>query len=153
MARLSDLVAYCDTRTRRSAFKDAPGAWNGLQLANEGRVTKIGAAVDAGVAWACRATVDAGAAANAAPAAPACRGAPACAAAASSARSAAARRCMVAATERAMRAVRRVGRRQARGRPLSKASRHDSSPLPFCALAAAAWLGALPVYSNCCRHR
>jgi len=49
MARLSDLVAYCDTRTRRSAFKDAPGAWNGLQVANEGRVTKIGAAVDAGV--------------------------------------------------------------------------------------------------------
>lgn len=49
MARLSDLVAYCDRRTRRSAFKDAPGAFNGLQVANRGRVTKIGAAVDAGV--------------------------------------------------------------------------------------------------------
>lgn len=49
MPKLSDLVDYCDRRTRRSAFKDAPGACNGLQLANDGRVTKIGAAVDAGV--------------------------------------------------------------------------------------------------------
>lgn len=46
---LPDLVAYCDQRTRRSAFKDAPGAFNGLQVANDGRVTKIGAAVDAGL--------------------------------------------------------------------------------------------------------
>lgn len=49
MAKLDDLVAYCDRRTRRSAFKDAPGAFNGLQVANKGVVTKIGAAVDAGV--------------------------------------------------------------------------------------------------------
>lgn len=49
MPTLSDLVAYCDQRTRRAAFKDAPGAFNGLQVANDGRVTKIGAAVDAGV--------------------------------------------------------------------------------------------------------
>jgi dinuclear metal center YbgI/SA1388 family protein len=49
MARLDDLVSYCDRRTRRAAFKDAPGACNGLQLANGGTVTKIGAAVDAGV--------------------------------------------------------------------------------------------------------
>lgn len=49
MARLAQLVSYCDRRTRRSAFKDAPGAWNGLQVANGGIVTKIGAAVDAGV--------------------------------------------------------------------------------------------------------
>jgi putative NIF3 family GTP cyclohydrolase 1 type 2 len=48
MAPLSDLVEFCDTRTRRPAFKDAPGAFNGLQVANDGRVTKIGAAVDAG---------------------------------------------------------------------------------------------------------
>jgi dinuclear metal center YbgI/SA1388 family protein len=48
-AKLADLVAYCDQRTRRAAFKDAPGAFNGLQLANRGRVTKIGAAVDAGL--------------------------------------------------------------------------------------------------------
>jgi dinuclear metal center YbgI/SA1388 family protein len=49
MARLTDLVTYCDRRTRRAAFKDAPGAFNGLQVANDGRVTKIGAAVDAGL--------------------------------------------------------------------------------------------------------
>lgn len=47
-ASLDDLVLYCDKRTRRTAFKDAPGAFNGLQVANNGRVTKIGAAVDAG---------------------------------------------------------------------------------------------------------
>jgi len=47
---LSELVDYCDQRTRRPAFKDAPNAFNGLQVANDGRVTKIGAAVDAGVA-------------------------------------------------------------------------------------------------------
>lgn len=47
-ASLDDLVLYSDQRTRRSAFKDAPGAFNGLQVANNGRVTKIGAAVDAG---------------------------------------------------------------------------------------------------------
>ena len=49
MARLADLVSYCDRRTRRAAFHDAPGAWNGLQVANRGSVSRIGAAVDAGV--------------------------------------------------------------------------------------------------------
>src|SRR3954468_16195631 len=49
MPSLDDLVSYCDKRTRRSAFKDAPGAFNGLQVANNGRVTRIGAAVDAGL--------------------------------------------------------------------------------------------------------
>ncbi len=49
MASLADLVRYCDQRTRRTAFKDAPGAYNGLQVANNGTVTKIGAAVDAGL--------------------------------------------------------------------------------------------------------
>ena len=48
-AQLDDLVRYCDKRTRRTAFKDAPGAFNGLQVANSGRVSKIGAAVDAGI--------------------------------------------------------------------------------------------------------
>lgn len=48
-ASLDALVLYCDKRTRRSAFKDAPGAFNGLQVSNSGRITKIGAAVDAGV--------------------------------------------------------------------------------------------------------
>jgi dinuclear metal center YbgI/SA1388 family protein len=47
---LHDLVDYCDQRTRRSAFKDAPASFNGLQVGNDGRVTKIGAAVDAGLA-------------------------------------------------------------------------------------------------------
>lgn len=49
MATLSEIVSYCDRRTRRDDFKDASGAWNGLQVANDGRVTRIGAAVDAGV--------------------------------------------------------------------------------------------------------
>ncbi len=49
MTSLDQLVAYADTRTRRAAFKDAPGAFNGLQVANNGRVTRIGAAVDAGL--------------------------------------------------------------------------------------------------------
>ena len=49
MTKLADLVAYCDRRTSRQAFKDFPGAFNGLQFTNSGRVTKIGAAVDAGV--------------------------------------------------------------------------------------------------------
>jgi dinuclear metal center YbgI/SA1388 family protein len=50
MATLAQIVAYCDTRTRRTAFEDARGAFNGLQIANDGRVTRIGAAVDAGLA-------------------------------------------------------------------------------------------------------
>ncbi len=49
MATLSDLVTYCENRTRGPEFQDAPNAWNGLQMANSGRATKIGAAVDAGV--------------------------------------------------------------------------------------------------------
>lgn len=49
MPTLSDLVEYCDQRTRRTAFVDAPGAFNGLQVANDGKVARIGAAVDAGV--------------------------------------------------------------------------------------------------------
>ena len=49
MAKLTDVVAFCDTRTRRAAFEDAPGAFNGLQVGNRGIVSKIGAAVDAGV--------------------------------------------------------------------------------------------------------
>jgi dinuclear metal center YbgI/SA1388 family protein len=49
MKKLTDIVAYCDRRTRRAKFKDAAGAFNGLQFENDGRVTRIGAAVDAGV--------------------------------------------------------------------------------------------------------
>jgi len=50
MPDLETLVEYCDRRTRRAEFKDAPGAANGLQVANNGRVSKIGATVDGGVA-------------------------------------------------------------------------------------------------------
>src|SRR5271157_2188280 len=49
MAKLTDIVSFCDRRTRLRAFKDAPGAMNGLQVENNGRVTRVGAAVDAGV--------------------------------------------------------------------------------------------------------
>jgi dinuclear metal center YbgI/SA1388 family protein len=49
MTKLSEIVAYCDRRTRRARFNDAPGAFNGLQVENDGRVTRIGAAVDAGL--------------------------------------------------------------------------------------------------------
>jgi dinuclear metal center YbgI/SA1388 family protein len=49
MVPLPDLTAYCDERTQRSLYTDAPGAFNGLQLANHRGVSKIGAAVDVGV--------------------------------------------------------------------------------------------------------
>lgn len=49
MPRLKDIVTYCDERTRQSAIKDFDGARNGLQVENTGEVTKIGAAVDAGL--------------------------------------------------------------------------------------------------------
>jgi len=48
MASLAEIVAFCDERTRRREIQDFPGAENGLQLENNGIVTKIGAAVDAG---------------------------------------------------------------------------------------------------------
>lgn len=50
MATLTEIVDYCDRLTRRTAFADFPGACNGLQVSNNGRVTRIGAAVDAGLA-------------------------------------------------------------------------------------------------------
>jgi dinuclear metal center YbgI/SA1388 family protein len=59
MPTLKTIIDYCDRRTRRSAFADYPGAWNGLQVENNGTVTKIGAAVDAGLEPFCLA-VDAG---------------------------------------------------------------------------------------------
>jgi dinuclear metal center YbgI/SA1388 family protein len=48
MPTLSEIVTFCDTRTRRKEVKDFDGAHNGLQLENDGEVTKIAAAVDAG---------------------------------------------------------------------------------------------------------
>ncbi|WP_221030865.1 Nif3-like dinuclear metal center hexameric protein [Actomonas aquatica] len=49
MPSLDELVAYANQRTRLDAYQDAPGARNGLQVANNGAVTKIGAAVDSGL--------------------------------------------------------------------------------------------------------
>lgn len=48
MPKLSDIVAFCDTYTRQRSIKDFPGAYNSLQIENNGAVTKIAAAVDAG---------------------------------------------------------------------------------------------------------
>ena len=50
MVQLSELVAFCDARIRRSEIKDFDGAQNGLQVENVGTVGKVGAAVDAGLA-------------------------------------------------------------------------------------------------------
>lgn len=49
MAALSDIVHYCDTRVRRTQIRDFDGARNGLQIANNGDVTCVGASVDAGL--------------------------------------------------------------------------------------------------------
>ncbi|MEM8549433.1 MAG: Nif3-like dinuclear metal center hexameric protein [Verrucomicrobiota bacterium] len=49
MTMLDRLQAFCDERTRIGEVADFPPAMNGLQVANSGSVTKIGAAVDAGL--------------------------------------------------------------------------------------------------------
>jgi dinuclear metal center YbgI/SA1388 family protein len=49
MAKTIDLTNFCDERLKLSKIKDFPGAWNGLQIENDGEVKKIGAAVDAGM--------------------------------------------------------------------------------------------------------
>jgi len=41
MPTLSEIVAFCDKRTRRAEVKDFPGSYNGLQVENNGEVTKI----------------------------------------------------------------------------------------------------------------
>ncbi|MFO8027545.1 MAG: Nif3-like dinuclear metal center hexameric protein [Opitutales bacterium] len=48
MTQLKEIVQFCDDRTRRPEILDFGGAHNGLQLENNGAVTRIGAAVDAG---------------------------------------------------------------------------------------------------------
>lgn len=48
MVKLKDIVKFCNERTSKDSIKDFPGSWNGLQVENNGKVTKIGAAVDAG---------------------------------------------------------------------------------------------------------
>jgi dinuclear metal center YbgI/SA1388 family protein len=47
MAQLDPIVAYLDQSLRTAEFTDFPGAVNGLQLANDGEVRHIVAAVDA----------------------------------------------------------------------------------------------------------
>ena len=49
MASLSDILKFCEIRIHTSDIVDFPGAQNGLQFENNGTVTKIGAAVDAGL--------------------------------------------------------------------------------------------------------
>ncbi|MGJ3241543.1 MAG: Nif3-like dinuclear metal center hexameric protein [Opitutales bacterium] len=50
MATLTDIVDWCDRRVRRTEIADFPGAENGLQVTNDGTVSRIGAAVDADLA-------------------------------------------------------------------------------------------------------
>lgn len=50
MAELAEIVAFLDRELKVSSISDYPGAMNGLQLANEGRVERIVAAVDASLA-------------------------------------------------------------------------------------------------------
>lgn len=47
MSELSDIVAFLEKELRVSSIPDYPGAMNGLQLENDGRVERIFAAVDA----------------------------------------------------------------------------------------------------------
>lgn len=46
---LDSITEYCDQRLNTGLIADFPGAYNGLQFANRGQITKIGAAVDAGL--------------------------------------------------------------------------------------------------------
>ena len=48
--RLTDIVRYCDTLLRTAEVNDWDRAHNGLQVENNGRVTRIAAAVDASLA-------------------------------------------------------------------------------------------------------
>ncbi len=50
MALLSEVVAYLDEQLDIAAIPDYPGALNGLQLANEGEIGRIVAAVDGSLA-------------------------------------------------------------------------------------------------------
>jgi dinuclear metal center YbgI/SA1388 family protein len=47
---LSSIVRYCDRTLKTEQFTDWPGAANGLQVENDGTVSKIAAAVDASTA-------------------------------------------------------------------------------------------------------
>jgi dinuclear metal center YbgI/SA1388 family protein len=43
----TSIVQFCDSYVNREAVPDYPGAFNGLQFENSGKVSRIGAAVDA----------------------------------------------------------------------------------------------------------
>jgi dinuclear metal center YbgI/SA1388 family protein len=47
MSSLAEIVPYLDAYLNTAAVVDYPGAYNGLQVESAGRVTRIGAAVDA----------------------------------------------------------------------------------------------------------
>jgi dinuclear metal center YbgI/SA1388 family protein len=49
MVNLRDVVNYCDQRIHRDEVSDFEGAFNGLQLENNGEISKICASVDAGL--------------------------------------------------------------------------------------------------------
>ena len=49
MACLHEIVKFCNKRILVDTIKDFPGAFNGLQVENNGSVSKIGASVDAGL--------------------------------------------------------------------------------------------------------
>lgn len=49
-ASLTSIVRYCDQLLRTSEVHDYDGAVNGLQVENDGRITRIAAAVDASLA-------------------------------------------------------------------------------------------------------
>lgn len=49
-ARLSDIVRHCDKLLRTAEVNDWDRAHNGLQVENDGRITRIAAAVDASLA-------------------------------------------------------------------------------------------------------
>lgn len=49
MPSLLDIVSFCDQRVNKTQVADFPNAFNGLQFQNTGDVSKIGAAVDAGL--------------------------------------------------------------------------------------------------------
>lgn len=50
MAALSEIVTFLDHELRTSEIKDYPGAYNGLQLENDGTVNRVISAVDASLA-------------------------------------------------------------------------------------------------------
>lgn len=58
-AGLADVVRHCDDLLRISDIADYPHALNGLQIENRGRITRIGAAVDASVR-SCQAAIERG---------------------------------------------------------------------------------------------